>query len=54
MHDFRHTFGSGLVRAGVPLPVVRDLMGHSKIETTMIYVHVTPDQYRKAIASLVV
>jgi site-specific recombinase XerD len=52
LHDLRHTFGSGLVRAGVPLPVVKDLMGHSRIETTMIYVHVTPDQYRKAIDSL--
>ncbi len=52
MHDLRHTFGSGLVRAGVPLPVVKDLMGHTQIETTMIYVHVTPDQYRKAIDDL--
>ncbi|MFH0910845.1 MAG: tyrosine-type recombinase/integrase [Planctomycetota bacterium] len=42
IHSLRHTFGSQLVLAGVDLPTVRDLMGHTDIETTMIYVHRTP------------
>ena len=43
IHSLRHTFGSQLVLNGVDLPTVRDLMGHKDIETTMIYVHRTPD-----------
>jgi integrase len=52
LHDLRHTFGSRLVREGVPLPVVKELMGHSDISSTMIYVHLYPGQYRDAIDRL--
>ncbi|OGC96524.1 MAG: hypothetical protein A2W25_02510 [candidate division Zixibacteria bacterium RBG_16_53_22] len=52
LHDLRHTFGSRLVREGVPLPVVMELMGHSDIESTMIYVHLAPGQFRDAIDKL--
>jgi integrase len=49
-HSLRHTFASTLVAAGVPLPVVKDLMGHSNIATTMIYVHMQLNDKRKAVA----
>ncbi len=38
-HDLRHTFGTQMAAAGVPLGTVQAWMGHSKIETTMIYAH---------------
>lgn len=38
-HGLRHTFGSRLAEAGIPLGKIREWMGHSKIETTEIYVH---------------
>jgi hypothetical protein len=39
-HDLRHTFGSLLIEAGIPLPYVRDQMGHSSIQVTADkYVH---------------
>ena len=41
-HTLRHTFGKGLVDAGVPLDRVAMLMGHSSINTTRIYT--TPSQ----------
>jgi integrase len=41
-HVLRHAFGSGLVRAGVDLPTVARLMGHSRIETTMRYAQWAP------------
>jgi site-specific recombinase XerD len=41
-HRFRHTFASDMVRAGVSLPALMQLMGHAQIQTTMIYVQVTP------------
>jgi Phage integrase family len=43
-HCLRHTFASRLVMAGVDLRTVADLMGHQKIQTTMMYVHLTPAQ----------
>jgi integrase len=36
-HDFRHEYASRLVDRGVPLSIVRDLLGHASIETTERY-----------------
>ena len=41
-HRFRHTFGSDLARAGISLPALMKLMGHTDIHTTMIYVEISP------------
>jgi site-specific recombinase XerD len=42
-----------MVRAGVSLPALMQLMGHARIQTTMVYVEVTPlevyQQYAKAV-----
>lgn len=55
-HRFRHTFASDMVRAGVSLPALMRLMGHANIQTTLIYVEVTPldvyQQYARAAAQL--
>ena len=40
-HVLRHTFGSLFVKNGGNLAVLSRLMGHSKIETTTIYVHMS-------------
>jgi site-specific recombinase XerD len=53
-HRFRHTFASDMVRAGISLPALMQLMGHADIETTMHYVKVSPQdvylQYARAAA----
>lgn len=36
-HTFRHTFGTRLVRAGVDIVTVAEVMGHSNLETTRQY-----------------
>jgi site-specific recombinase XerD len=41
-HRFRHTFGADMVRAGISLPALQQLMGHAHIRTTMVYVHLAP------------
>ena len=52
-HRFRHTFASDMVRAGVSLPALMQLMGHADIETTLLYIQVTPQdvylQYARAV-----
>ena len=56
-HRFRHTFASDMVRAGISLPALMQLMGHAQIQTTMIYLQLTPqdvwEQYARAVARLI-
>lgn len=41
-HRLRHTYGTELATAGVDLLVLRDLMGHASPETTVRYIHLSP------------
>jgi site-specific recombinase XerD len=41
-HTLRHGFGSHLAGLGVPLHQVQMLMGHSRLDTTGIYLHANP------------
>jgi integrase len=52
LYDFHHTFGSRTATAGVDLPTLKELMGHSEISTTMRYVHPTPEHKREAVRKL--
>jgi site-specific recombinase XerD len=49
-HRLRHTFATHLVRAGVGIVTIRDLLGHRLITSTQIYLHVTGDDLRAAVA----
>lgn len=50
-HIFRHSFGTHNINAGMPLPVLQELMGHSCSATTMVYSRLSRDtvkhEYRK-------
>jgi site-specific recombinase XerD len=52
-HRLRHTFGADMVRAGVSLPALMQLMGHAHIHTTMRYVELSPQdvwrEYARAV-----
>ena len=51
-HDLRHTFASRLVRAGVDLYAVSKLLGHSSVEVTQRYAHLSPNQLMGAVSVL--
>jgi integrase len=42
-HDLRHTFGTRMAAAGAPLRAIQEWMGHSSLQTTLVYAHYAPD-----------
>lgn len=51
-HDLRHTFASHLAMQGKSAIEIRDLLGHKKLSSTDIYMHLTEDFRKGATAGL--
>jgi site-specific recombinase XerD len=47
-HRLRHTFATHLVKNGVQLVTIRDLLGHHSISSTQVYLHTTAEDLRSA------
>jgi integrase len=43
-HDLRHTFASHLIMRGKHVVEVKELLGHTKLDTTMKYMHLAEDR----------
>jgi integrase len=41
-HELRHTFGTRMAAAGVPLRTIQQWMGHADSKTTQVYAHYQP------------
>ena len=55
LHTLRHSYGPHLLEAGVSLKAIQKYMGHSSLQTTMVYLHLTETaevSARKAIEKL--
>lgn len=42
-HDLRHTFGTAMAAAGVPMRTLQEWMGHRDLATTQIYADYAPN-----------
>jgi hypothetical protein len=51
-HSLRHTFVSLAANAGVPLPVVQSIVGHSSTAMTRHYYHENEERLRQAVAAI--
>ena len=53
LHDMRHTHATLLLKAGVPIKVVSERLGHASVAFTMqVYQHVLPGMQEESAARL--
>ena len=51
-HTLRHSFGTHLLDNGCDLHSIKELLGHVKIETTMIYLHLQQSKRNQIVSPL--
>jgi integrase len=44
-HDLRHSFGTAMAAAGVPIRTLMAMMGHENMQTTLIYADYAPNAH---------
>lgn len=52
LHDLRHSYASWLAQEGVPLQVIKEMLGHGSVKVTERYSHIGAEQYDRVLAAL--
>ncbi|MCL4479748.1 MAG: tyrosine-type recombinase/integrase [Deltaproteobacteria bacterium] len=51
-HTLRHSFAVNCIGQSVPLPIVKDLLGHSSVLTTMVYLRIVQPDARQFLSGV--
>lgn len=43
-HQFRHALATDLIKKNAPVQIVKQILGHEDLSTTMIYVDIQEDE----------
>jgi len=52
IHDLRHSFASSAVSQGMSLPIIGKLLGHTQVQTTARYAHLSDDPLKEAVKDI--
>jgi len=48
IHTLRHSYATPLLEAGVNIRLIQRSLGHTQLETTMVYLHLTHTGHEEA------